>query len=180
MIEKYEELNNDAREYILSVLKYNNKRINKEIELLYNNGLLFIIEILYRYKLFNKNVKYRFNGSINNLTLLYHLGLIDINPIKLSYKKFNDKKIDVELLNMVHFDLLLYIEDNIKMIRLFKCFFKNTINDNYYIIIPIYVIPDDMTFRINDFAQLETVDDCHKYEDDYVIIKLGEYYLKSN
>ena len=88
MLNKYEELNDSTREYLLLLLEEHItnkevlKRCKKEIELLYDKGILFIIEYLYYYKMDNKNVKYHLRGMANNLLLLYELGISTINPLK--------------------------------------------------------------------------------------------------
>ena len=71
----YEELNKQAKEYITKELddKINDNKIlercYKEINILYDKSLLFIIEHLYKYKQKTKNISYYFEGSINNLLI---------------------------------------------------------------------------------------------------------------
>lgn len=93
MNEKYSFVNDIAKDYITKELekvfltKYHDmnllSRCYEEIDLLYDRGLLFIIEALYKYKNNSKDKSYRyyFGGSCNNLLLLYVLGLSSVNPL---------------------------------------------------------------------------------------------------
>ena len=88
----YDEYNFDAKNYLLKELnkifykKYDDKnllkRCYKELNLLYENDVLFITEYLYKFKKEKKDVSYYFNGMVNNLFVLYVLGLNVVNPIK--------------------------------------------------------------------------------------------------
>lgn len=87
MLNKYIELNEKSKKYLLDELRQieNDKskltRCYKEIDVLYDNRVLPIIRHLYIYKK-NNNVKYFFQGTINNLLVLYILGLNNVDPIK--------------------------------------------------------------------------------------------------
>jgi len=87
----YEELNNEAKEYLIQELdkifykKYKDEKLlercYKEINILYDKALLFIVKYLYKYKQKYECVSYHFEGTINNLLLLYvsNLVLIELN-----------------------------------------------------------------------------------------------------
>lgn len=87
MYNKYEELNDDARDYFLVWLANKIKdddvltRCKKEVDLLYDKGLLFIIEFLHKYKKTEKSVSFHFRGMANNLLLLHVLGINKVDPI---------------------------------------------------------------------------------------------------
>ncbi len=98
MLNKYIELNEKAKKYLIDELRQieNDKsklaRCYKEIDVLYDNRVLPIIQYLYIYKK-NNNVKYFFQGTINNLLVLYMLGLSNVDPIKydLTYEVFTER-----------------------------------------------------------------------------------------
>ena len=80
----YQKLNFAAKDYFFKKLSlkkfkvYDNDilyRCYKEINLLYENNILFVIEYLDKYKKINKNILYEFSGTINNLLVLYLLVL---------------------------------------------------------------------------------------------------------
>ncbi len=99
--EKYRYLNDCSKEYITRELektfltKYHDmillERCYDEIDLLYDRGLLFIIEILYKCQNYGNSTKlkdkyhYYFKGGYNNLLLLYILDLSSINPLPKHY-----------------------------------------------------------------------------------------------
>ena len=119
MLNKYEELNDDAREYFLLLLdkifKDNEllKRCKTEVNILHDKGFLFIIEYLYRYKMNNKDVEYHFGGTINNLFLLYVLGISKVNPIEynLPYELFTDRTLNIDFINDTYLSFLDYFEE---------------------------------------------------------------------
>ena len=88
MVEKYKSLNDKAKEYLVIELKKKTgdnevlDRCYKEINTLYDDGLLFIVQYLYMYKQCNVEVDYYFRGMVNNLLLLFILGLSQVNPLK--------------------------------------------------------------------------------------------------
>ena len=69
MLNKYEELNDDSRDYFLVLLAKKVKdeevlkRCKKEVDLLYDKGLLFILEFLHKYKKSNEQVSFHFRGD---------------------------------------------------------------------------------------------------------------------
>ena len=107
MLSKYEELNDDARDYFLVLLANKVKdeevlkRCKKEIDLLYDKGLLFIIEFLHKYKKTEESVRFHFRGMTNNLLLLYIFGMSEVDPIKynLPYELFSDKILCIDFIN---------------------------------------------------------------------------------
>ena len=88
MYNKYEELNDNAREYFLVWLTNKIKdddvltRCKKEVDILYDKGLLFAIEFLHKYKKTNENISFHFRGMANNMLLLHVLGISKVDPIK--------------------------------------------------------------------------------------------------
>ena len=114
MYEKYADLNDNSRNYFLALLnnkikdKSALKRCKREIALLYDKGLLFIIELLYKYKMTKKSVNFHFRGMANNLLLLYVLGISKVDPIKyhLPYELFTDKTLSIDLINGCSFDFV--------------------------------------------------------------------------
>ena len=200
MYDIYKELNIEAKEFLTQELdkifykKYKDnellKRCYKEINILYNRSLLFIIEHLYKYKQKNKNISYHFEGTINNLLLLYILDLIKVDPIKynLPYELYNGKIINVKIINGAGEDLVKYLNkcDNDLMIVM-GSHEKEDINeidelvDKYYLLIPSFAPPEDMLLKINSkYFILQTIEDYHKYTNLYLPIKISEKYFLIN
>jgi len=196
----YEELNNEAKEYLIQELdkifykKYKDEKLlercYKEINILYDKALLFIVKYLYKYKQKYECVSYHFEGTINNLLLLYVLDLTKVDPIKynLPFELYSDKTIDIKLINDTGEGLANYFDkcdhnfkivmgshekENIEKIEEFF--------DNHYLLIPSFAPPEDMLFRINSkYFMLETVEDYRKYTNWYLPIKISEKYLLIN
>ena len=192
MLNKYEELNDDARDYFLVLLtnKVKNEevlsRCKKEIDLLYDKGLLFIVEFLHKYKKNEENVSFHFRGMANNLLLLYVLGMSKVDPIKynLPYELFTDKTLCIDFINGYSIDFAYAVEKYAKDFRIVKGSFEatdvdkiNSLEDNNYLLIPTYVQPINMTFRLNEFSQFETVEDYHLFTDEYLTIRLDDKIL---
>ena len=188
MLNKYEELNDDAREYFLLLLdkifKDNEllKRCKTEVNILHDKGFLFIIEYLYRYKMNNKDVEYHFGGTINNLFLLYVLGISKVNPIEynLPYELFTDRTLNIDFINDTYLSFLDYFEEGASF-RIIKGSFEredieeiNELEDNHYLIIPTYYQPKDLTFRLNEFCHFEIVEDYRLLKDKYLTIRLDD------
>lgn len=189
MYNKYEELNDDARDYFLIWL--NNKitdeavltRCKKEVDLLYDKGLLFIIEFLHKYKKSEESVSFHFRGMANNLLLLYVLGISKVDPIKynLPYELFTDKTLSIDFINGCSLDFVSSIEKYARNFRIVKGSFEpgdveeiNEFEDKHYLLIPCYVQPTNMTFRLNEFNQFETIEDYHMFTDEYITIRLDD------
>ncbi len=188
MYELYEDLNVDAKEYFLLLLddKVKDsellKRCKVEVNILYDKGLLFIIEYLHRYKMNNKDVEYHFGGTINNLFLLYILGISKVNPIEynLPYELFTDRTLNIDFINDTYLSFLDYFEEGASF-RIIKGSFEredieeiNELEDNHYLIIPKYYQPKELTFRLNEFCHFETVEDYRLFKDKYLTIRLDD------
>ena len=187
----YDEINIDAKKYLIPIIhekcmeKYKGKedileRCYAELNLLYKNNMLFIIEYLYKYKLCNKEVKYYFNGSFNNLLLLYLLDLGNVDPLKynLSYELFGIKTLEIDIANGISLDFLNYLEHKCEDIKIVlkkykKIYDEYLESDNYYIL-PTNALPDDMELRFNEDGLLETYDTNGFYEDMYLTIRVKE------
>lgn len=189
MLNKYEELNDDAREYFLLLLdemvKDNEllKRCKTEVNILYDKGFLFIIEYLHRYKMNNKEVEYHFRGTINNLFLLYVLGISKVNSVeyKLPYELFTDRTLSIDFIKDTYLCFVDYLEESETLFRIIKGSFEredieeiNELEDNHYIIIPKNYQPKDLTFRLNEFCHFETVEDYRLLKDKYLTIRLDD------
>ena len=189
MLNKYEELNDDAREYFLLLLdemvKDNEllKRCKTEVNILYDKGFLFIIEYLHRYKMNNKEVEYHFRGTINNLFLLYVLGISKVNSVeyKLPYELFTDRTLSIDFIKDTYLCFVDYLEESENLFRIIKGSFEredieeiNELEDNHYIIIPKNYQPKDLTFRLNEFCHFETVEDYRLLKDKYLTIRLDD------
>ncbi len=202
MLEKYEYLNRNAKIFLFEELKkrYSQKyknldllgRCHKELDLLYDKGLLFLIEILYKYKEHNSHVSisYHFRGTINNLLVLYVLDITYVDPIKynLPYELFNDNTICVDLIHTVSLDFLRYVDSNYfdKVKFIYGTHEKedieeiNALEDNHYLLIPSFrnvkdnLVLKDISFRLNEDFILETVDDYRKYKDEFLTIRIDE------
>lgn len=187
MIGMYEELNDEAKDffclYLEKELKNNSNldRLFNEVDVLYNKGLLFIVQYLFYYKKDNKKVQYHFRGMANNLLLLYELKLTNVDPIKynLPYELFTDKKFCIDFSNASYLDFLDYLEVFTNEFRVIKgTFIKddieeiNTLEDNLFLIIPAYYTPSDLTFKLNEFNHLETVEDYRILKDKYITIRI--------
>lgn len=171
----YEELNKTAKEYFLQLLSKDVKyetilsRCKLEIDILYERGILFVIESLYNYKQHNKSVCYQFDGIRNSL-LMNILKLTDSDtskPIQV------DKDICVTFANGISLEYVEWVEK-------LDCDYRvinGSSDEDYskqYLFIPRCVVPTDMTFRINAFHLFETVEDYHQYEGKYVIVRLDD------
>ena len=185
----YQELNNEAKNYLLKELndifykKYDDKNLLKrcytELNLLYENNVLFVIEYLYRFKKTNKDISYYFNGMINNLSVLYVLGLNAVDPIKynLSYELYFDETLDLCLNNYNASNFVEYLTKNDDF-HIIKGKTNNEINeDNNYILIPYGYEDDEMLLKINHENIIETVKDYHKYSFTYLTIKISDKYI---
>ena len=189
MLNKYEELNDDSRDYFLVLLANKVKdekvlkRCKKEVDLLYDKGLLFILEFLHKYKKSNESVSFHFRGMANNLLLLYVFGMSKVDPIKynLPCELFTDKTLCIDFINGCSIDFVDAVEKYARDFRIVKGSFKptdveeiNKFADNHYLIIPKYVKPNNLIFRLNDFSQFETVEDYHLFTDEYLTIRLDD------
>lgn len=191
MLEKYEELNLQAKNYFMIEIEkafYNKYKDNellarcyKEMDILFEKGLLFIIEHLYKYKKQSENVCYYFYGSTNNLFMLYLLELSKVNPIEynLPYELFKEKVLKVQMTGGAS-DLLHYLQrcDSFKIV---SGYFEkdeieeiNKIEEDHYLLIPKSSPIDDMLFRLNKTGMFETFDDYRKFKDNYITIKLSD------
>lgn len=189
MYEQYANLNNNSREYFLTLLNNEIKdkptleRCKKEIDLLYDKGLLFIIELLHKYKKTEKSVSFHFKCMANNLLLLYVLGISKVDPIKynLPYELFTDKTLRIDFINGCSLDFVSSMNQYNQDFKIVKGSFEpsnvyeiNELEDKHYLFIPSYVQPNNMTFRLNEFNQFETIEDYHTFKDKYIIIRLDD------
>lgn len=187
MYNKYEELNDDARDYFLVWLANKIKdddvltRCKKEVDLLYDKGLLFIIEFLHKYKKTEKSVIFHFRGMANNLLLLHVLGISKVDPIKynLPYELFTDKTLCIDFINGCSLDFVSLVEKYARDFRIVRGSFVpsdveeiNELVDKHYLLIPCYVQPTNMTFRLNEFSQFETIEDYHMFTAENITIRL--------
>lgn len=185
----YEDLNDDAKEYFLFLLDNEVKdvevleRCKKEVNILYDKGILFIIEYLHRYKMDNREVEYHFNGTINNILLLYALGISKVDPIKynLPYELYTDSELNIDFINDTYLNFVDYLEDSTISFRVIKGSFEkdeieeiNKLEDNHYLIIPKYYQPKDLTLRLNELSYYETVEDYRLFKDKYLIVRLDD------
>lgn len=192
MLNKYEELNDDSRDYFIVLLTNKVKdeevlkRCKKEVDLLYDKGLLFVLEFLHKYKKTNESVSFHFRGMANNLLLLYIFGMSKVNPIKynLPYELFTDKTLCIDFINGCSVDFVDAVEKYARDFRIVKGSFEptdvdeiNKIADNHYLLIPRYVQSANMTFRLNEFSQFETIEDYHLFTDEYLTIRLEDKIL---
>lgn len=189
MYNKYEELNDDARDYFLVWLANKIKdddvltRCKKEVDLLYDKGLLFIIEFLHKYKKTEKSVSFHFRGMANNMLLLHVLGISKVDPIKynLPYELFTAKTLCIDFINGCSLDFVSSVEKYARNFRIVRGSFElcdveeiNELADNHYLLIPCYVQPTNMSFRLNEFNQFETIEDYHMFTDEYITIRLDD------
>lgn len=199
MLDKYEDLNLSAKDYLIDELdkiyyeKYNEeailKRCHNEINLFDEKGYLFIIEILHKFKKENKNIYYHFRGMINNSLLLYVLGLSKVNPLEynLPYELITDRTINVDLVGIDVVSLVDFISKNYyDKLRIVagsyeKCEIeeRNQLEENHYLFIPtLYEEKKDITFRLNINNIFETVENYGNFTNDYISVRFGEkYYL---
>lgn len=190
MLDKYIELNDDSKRKFIDIISKMNlssvdkDRCLKEIDLLYNKGILFFIYTLYCFKKDNKEISYHFRGTINNLLVLYKLGLTYVDPIKynLPYELFNDSTINVDLIDAFSHDLIWYIEKSENEYRIFYGNHEkedipeiDEYEDNHYLIIPSICNPKNMTFKLNN-GIFETTDDYSKYREEYLVVRIDEKY----
>ena len=198
MIEKYKELNDDAKRNLLMELENITndgkvlERCKREIDIMYNKGNLFIIEYLSIFKKDNPSVNYCFNGLENNLLLLYMLGLSNVNPVKhnLSYEPYeisSSSTLNLSIINLPPQDFINTVHVcNCGNFRFFKGSFKKSEDekmnekvDNHYLIIPSHSSPYNMTFKYDESNRseidiLSTVEDYREFEDEYLTIRLDD------
>ncbi len=189
MYEQYVTLNNNSKNYFLTLLNNEIKdkptleRCKKEIDLLYDKGLLFIIELLHKYKKTEKSVSFHFRGMANNLLLLYVLGINKVDPIQynLPYELFTDKTLHIDFINGRSFDFINSTNQYNQDFKIVKGSFElsnvyeiNELEDKHYLIVPNYAQQNDMTFRLNESNKFETIEDYHTFKDKYIIIKLDD------
>lgn len=205
MLEKYESLNIKSKIFLINELneifpkKYKDmkllERCVKELDLLYDKGILFIIEILYKYKKNRKEIcpiAYHFRGTINNLLVLYVLGISNIDPIKynLPFELFNDNTINVDLIDAIPLDLLSFVSheyyDKVKFV--YGNHDKedieevNSLEDNHYLIIPFLGYKDspdcsilkDIPFKMSEYLLFETGEDYRNYKKEFLTIRIDE------
>ena len=189
----YKELNDEAKKYLTKELKkkflkkFNSKdlfkRCEKELSILYERNLLFIIEDLYKYKKENRVIKYSFGGTINNLLLLYVLDINYVNPLEysLSYELFNDDTIEVAVTHEPPICLISYLDKQTDKYKIVHGFYVKTdiksINDtldNNYLLLPSGNLDSNMLLRFNDMDILETVNDYQDYIKKYMKIRIDE------
>ena len=184
MLDKYNKLNNEAKDYLLNELNKRNvnkdllDRCKKEIDLIYDNGDLFIIKYLYMFKEKNNDVKYHFRGMNSNLLFLYLLGISIVDPIKynLSYEITKPISCFVEFKTNSFRNFLDYLEKENQFKTVIATIKGAPIEDCYYVIIPNDYKCDDITIIINEKGKLQTVEDKDTFEDKYVVIWLRDEY----
>lgn len=194
MLKKYEDLNLSAKEYLIQELDEicNDskllKRCYKEINILFDKGLLFIIRYLYDFKKENNHISYHFRGMANNLLLLYILDISKVDPIKynLPYELFTDKRIDVDLINGHVVSLLRYFNKCSEYVKIVSGSFEkdeeieeiNVLQENHYLFIPFSSVRTkdiaNITFKLNRDFVLETVEDYRIYKDTFLFIRIDE------
>ncbi len=189
----YKELNEGAKKYLGKELKIKFfkkfdseelfKRCEKEMDILCERDLLFVIEHLYRFKKENKNVKYHFRGTINNLLLLYILDISYVNPLEynLPYELFSDKTINVDIINEPSILFINYLNRQAENFKIVHGFFVkedirevNKLLENHYLLLPCGYLDNHMLLRFNDLDTLETINDYRDYKDQYVTIRIDE------
>lgn len=187
----YREINIEAKNYLLRELneafdkKYDDKKLlyrcYKEINMLFDKNVLFIIEQLYRYKKEYNDVSFYFEGMINNLLVLYVFGLSNVDPIKynLDSELYLDDYLSFKILNdpISCFIRSLNKNDSFKFIHL-----KNKYNpedDSKYLIIPEYYELENMELIFNSDGLLETYSEYRPY---YLMVQIKEkdYLVDSN
>ena len=185
----YNDLNEESKNYLEKELKtnfykkYNDdfllERCYREINILYDKKMLFIIRYLYDYKKENRNVSYFFKGTINNLLLLYVLDITNIDVLKynLPYQLFNDSSINLYLINDHPFDFIWYIE-SLKTCKVLSCFYEkneidelNNLLNKHYMLVPCNA---DIPYNINEYGMMETIEDYRNYTNDYVVLRVDE------
>ncbi len=193
MFNSYKYLNDQAKNYLTKELKKNFskkfdskelfKRCEEEMNILYDKSLLFIVEHLYKYKEENQDVKYHFRGTINNLLLLYVLDISYVNPLEynLPYELYNDKTINVDIINEPSVLFLQYLDSQSTNFKLVHGFFVkediaevNKFLENHYLLLPRGYVDSKMLLRFGDLDLLETINDYRDYKDKYMIIRIDE------
>ena len=120
------------------------------------------------------------------MLLLYVFDMSKVDPIKynLPYELFTDKTLCIDFINNCSIDFVDAVEKYARDFRIVKGSFEptdvdeiNQLTDNHYLLIPKYVQPINMTFRLNEFSQFETVEDYHSFTDEYLTIRLDDKIL---
>ncbi len=189
--EKYKVLNDDAYQKVKKVIEQKAKdkdkleQCYKELDILYNKSILFLIYHLY---LFIKDYKIKlfFKGRINNLLILYVLGLNNINPTKynLSSELYYDNYLSLDLIGESSLMLFWYLEKQIPDFRIFEGGFKETkyeqLNEllsDHYLIVPYIEVGNqrkEFTLKRTKYGVLKTIEDYRDYTKHYIIIRIGE------
>lgn len=196
MLEKYKYLNTYSKKFLIDELRkiIHNKQLSKEIfdrccmemDLLYDKGVLFIVDILYKFKK-QDGTSYHFRGMINNLLLMYVLGISDVDPVKynLPYELLCDFDISVDLINDYFLSLVWFIEkeyntdlkiiygtyevEDMEELNLLEC--------NHFLLIPNNIEDEvlyDLTLKLNDDFLFETVEDYRNYKNEFLTIRIDE------
>lgn len=196
MLEKYKYLNSYSKNFLIDELRkiIHKKRLSKkvfnrcykEMDLLYDKGVLFIVDILYKFKK-QHGTSYHFRGMINNSLLMYVLGISDVDPVKynLPYELLCDFDISVDLINDYFLSLVWFIEkeynavlkiiygtyevEDMEEINLFEC--------NHFLLIPNNIKDEvlyDLALKLNDDFLFETVEDYRNYKDEFLTIRIDE------
>ncbi len=159
------------------------KRCSREFNYLNDYKMMNIIRALYWYKTNNKDVSFKFDGSINNFLLLNIMDLNTINPLKynLPYELFNDKKLEIGFINSSYKDFIKYIEEDNKFdFNILRFSSKNYTSkkekeyiNSHFIVLPKNEV-NNLTLIKGEDNRYEVLEDYHMLEDNYLIMILQD------
>lgn len=167
--EKYKHLNDEAKKFLLYELKrrgHTESELNRcieEMNILYDEGELFIIMYLFMFKKNNKSTKYLFSGMVNNLLILYKLGINRVDPIKYNLSQELCKMISwaVGFINGSYTEFLNYLEEVVQI--------ETVISD--YGLGKYLIIPNSNNLKD---SELQAIRNHEAIEKDYVFIWLED------
>ena len=171
-MEKYKELNEEAKKFFLDLIQKEEGNTDKalferciaEINDLYEKRLLPIIKWLYTYKKQYEDTVYLFGHTINNYYLLYRLGLNDIDPIKynLPYEISNDNILQLVVVDKDITDFVTKTNSMQNEFKICKCDGSDELVDFF----ECYII------RMND--ELKNINDLKYDKEEIPIVALDE------
>lgn len=148
-------------------------RCIEELNTLYKNNQILVIEMLYKFKLNNPKTTYYYRGMVNNLLVLYTLGLSIVDPIKynLPYELYKEADTDRVMFidTSCRYTLLMkYIKKEYSDLDVFYGNYKkgdnrvgNAVRRKHFIITPKSIA----------FDNSRTYDE---YTDKYIVIRLDK------
>lgn len=192
---EYKLQNDIAKKEIIKILKKKNlskenfDRCCKEIDILYEESILFILYLLYQYSQKVGTFKYYFRGMYNSLLVLYELGISLVDPIKynLHFELVRNcsYSLEFDMADYIRNEFLFYmLKDKELEFTIVKGGFEEDDKDfalfcdDHYLLLPYSysrtnIGIDDLEFKFNKDNMFETIQDYRDYREKYLTIRIG-------